>query len=251
MRLDVLLGDLDALLQGPYVYVVRSYVRRQGDEGVVVVGDARKEACVCRFDVPPELAPEVDLPVAAYPYLVLPVRYKAAARDGADRRVAAHAVVLEGAGHLLRLRVKLAYGYAELRPCLQDPHPRDAQLEVLPVSGVDQPVEDGVVEDAPPGAIIGRARRDALPVRLVPGGGDRGRGPHVVRPHLRARDGRKEQKNQGGGRGAELLWGGGGRVNVHGGESGADMCGSRKPLPFLLDFTQANAGSQRDPPLFR
>ena len=67
----------------------------------------------------------------------------------------------------------------QLSPRLQDAEPGRTERQVLPVRGVDQVVENGVVKDLPPPAQVVGLGADALVGGVDPGGDGGGR-PGVV-----------------------------------------------------------------------
>ncbi len=165
LELDVVAHDAHPLLVRADVDVGAGDIGEQRDQGVVIIGDAGGEPGVGRFDGAADLAPEVDLPGGADPNLTEP---EGVVPEAGQQRVApAHVHVGELAARLLLLRIEVADRDAELGPCLEHPHGRPVQRQVLPVGGVDQPVESRIVQRLPPGRIC-RFCTDPRIARLDP-----------------------------------------------------------------------------------
>ncbi len=162
----------------------------------MVVLDGGAQLGVGRLDVAADAAPEVEFPrgvEAGGPHVERGRRREAAgrpARRAAGGRKAEQAAVLAdlgvgvGAEGLLRLRQEVAGRDVALGAGLEDARRRRLQVEVLLAGGLDQGIQGGIAEDAPPG-VGGRRGHDAR-VGVDPVRGDGGRRLVVVRPDLEA-----------------------------------------------------------------
>ena len=104
-------------------------------------------------------------------------------------------VVLKDAEGLLVLGEESTNGYAELGPGLKHPDARDPEGKVLPVSGLDQPVQHRVAEYPPPVPVFCRLRLHPLITLFQPGLRDLGRRMDEVRSNLDT-PGSQEERNQ-------------------------------------------------------
>ncbi len=104
---------------------------------------------------------------------------------------------MQRADAFLALGIERAHGDAQLGPGRQDPHPGNAQAQVLPVGSLDELIQDGVVEGPPPVPVI-VGLRGYLPIALSlqPLGHRLGLRFHKVRPHLDAPCGHEEDDQQ-------------------------------------------------------
>ena len=202
---DVLVGDGQALFQGPEQDIGAGHVPGEGDQGVVVVADGGGQAGVGGLDAPADLPPEINLPAGGEAHGGQPEIRGGAGAGG--EVVLAEANLLHRAVKLLGLGVELAHRHPHLGLGLEDPHPGDLQGQVLAVGALDEVVQDGVVEGPPPVPVgVGAGGHLLVLPRLQPVGVDVRLGFGEVRPHLGAPANQQEDGHKAYGKFVHAAW---------------------------------------------